>query len=258
MVFRNTPYEATHCYLEDVLWRCGLIGYFRERFDTNEQIYDLYYCGGSSYHPIKEVYLNYSLNSQRSSFLVDLAGSELPEPTVIREMCSADTMIQRVNNPDILNWLSYPDISKIQVGCHYLFFPDFCWESYFYFDYNSKPESFAKAEIRIALVDPMIGNEFNFSICVYLVDSWNTTGYNYQLWTELPNKTDFIRRFDTEYILDGNDHAYLQFDITEYANRDNISIVLSPSLDEITPENHVYIYSTGYPYYVFKPQLIWS
>jgi len=267
VVFQNTPYEAPNCYLEFVLWKCGLyLGYFRERFDTDEQVYDLYYCGVYGYHPIREVYLNYSLNSHRSGFLVDLVGSDLPEPTVIKEICSADTMIQRVNNPEVSNWLSYPDISKIQVGCHYLYFPDFCWESYFYFDYNGKPESFTNAKVRIALVDPSVGNEFNFSICVYLSDWTTFSNYtNYTLpdghvlkkWLSLPNKTDFVRRFDTEYILE-DDHAYLQFDITEYTNLDNLSIVLTPSIDEITPENHVYIHSTGYHFYPFKPQIIWS
>ncbi|MBA7474116.1 hypothetical protein ES707_09464 [subsurface metagenome] len=74
-------------------------------------------------------------------------------------------------------------------------------------------------------------------------------------WLTRPNKSDFIRNFDTEYITDGN-HDYLLFDITKYANRDNISICLTPSLDQIDAQNHAYLYSREYFYESYKPRII--
>jgi len=169
------------------------------------------------------------------------------------EICVADTMIQRVSNPDILNWLSFPDISKLQVGCHYAFFPDFCWESYFYFDYHNKPENITKAEIRISIYETCCSDK-TFSLCVYLAD-WTTFsnythivygGVERHLWLSLPNKTEFIVEIENT----SESTSYIQFDITEYMYRDNLSIVLTPSVDEIIPENHIYLHS--------EPRLIWT
>jgi len=250
VIFQNTPYESTHCYLEFVLWKCGLyLGYFRERFGTDEQVYDLYYCGVSRYTPIKEVYLNYSLNAGRSSFLVDLVNAEFPEPSFIHDICDVDTYIEEYYDR------SLPDSSKLQVGCHYISFPEPQWESYFFFNYTNKPENLLKAEIRISLVRPNVHNPYNFSIDVYLIEEqWNQFDIK---WTNKPNKSDFVRRFDTEYITDGY-HDYLLFDITKYANRDNISVLLTPSLDQIHAQNHAYLYSREYSYTVVRPRIIWT
>ena len=150
---------------------------------------------------------------------------------------------------------SLPESSKLQVGCHYISFPEPQWESYFFFNITNKPENITKAEIRISLVRPDVLNPYNFSIDVFLIEEeWNQFDIK---WTNKPNKSDFIKRFDNEYITDGN-HDYLQFDISEYSNRDNISIVLTPSLDRIDADNHVYIYSREYFYGGYKPRIIWT
>ena len=150
---------------------------------------------------------------------------------------------------------SLPTSSKLQVGCHYISFPDPQWESYFFFNISDKPENITKAEIRISLVRPNALNPYNFSIDVFLIEEpWIQTEIK---WTNKPNKSDFIKRFDNEYIADGS-NDYLQFDVSEYSNRDNISIVLTPSLDYIVPENHVYIYSRKYSYGGYRPRIIWT
>lgn len=178
----------------------------------------------------------------------------------VYEICLVDTMIQRVNNPEVLNWLSYPEISKLQVGCHYLYFPDFCWESYFHFSYNERPDDLVKAEIRIYIYETCCADK-NFSICVYLSDWTVFSNYTHivyggverHLWLSLPNKTDFVAKVDTYF---SGSPSYIQFDITKYIYRDNLSIVLTPSIDEITPENHVYLCSTDR--ISFKPRIIWT
>ena len=113
-----------------------------------------------------------------------------------------DTVIQRVNNPEVLNWYSYQRISKLQVGCHYLYFPDFCWESYFHFSYNDRPDNLTKAEIRIYIY-PTCCADNNFSISVYLSD-WTTfsnytdhtlpDGYVIQKWLSLYRKIGRLKQ----------------------------------------------------------------
>ena len=148
---------------------------------------------------------------------------------------------------------SLPTSNRLQVGCHYISFPEPQWESYFFFNFTDKPENITKTEIRISLVRPNVHNPYNFSIDVYLIEEqWNQIDIK---WSNKPNKSDFIKRFDNEYITDGS-HDYLQFNISKYSNRDNISIVLTPSLDRIDAQNHVYLHSREAG--GNKPKIIWT
>lgn len=167
----------------------------------------------------------------------------------VHHICDIDTYIEEYYDR------SLPTSSKLQVGCHYISFPEPQWESYFFFNFSDRPENITKAEIRISLVRPDVLNPYNFSIDVYLIEEyWNQFDIK---WSNRPNRSDFIRNFDTEYITDGN-HDYLLFDITKYANRNNISICLTPSLDRIDADNHVYLYSREYFYGAYKPRVIWT